>query len=150
METMEDGDDRRAIEAVIDRQFASLNWTPGTSADWGTFAADFAPGASLYPARRPATPQTVASFVERMKGVATTLTSFREVALGRKIYVFGNVAVAVAGCAMTENDEQTRRGIEMMLLIKNDGVWRIVAQAWDTESQANPMPADLLVGDVPA
>lgn len=49
METEEHRDDVRAIEALIARQFASLNWMPGTSADWDAFAADFSPDASLYP-----------------------------------------------------------------------------------------------------
>ena len=35
----------RAIQAVIARQFRSLNWTPQTSGDWKTFAADFFPSA---------------------------------------------------------------------------------------------------------
>ena len=36
------------------------------------FAADFAPWASLYPSARPAHPQTVENFVERMKGLEET------------------------------------------------------------------------------
>jgi hypothetical protein len=47
MASNEHRDDVEAIEAVIDRQFASLNWAPGTSADWDRFAADFFPEASL-------------------------------------------------------------------------------------------------------
>src|SRR5687768_7309246 len=58
-------DDVQAIEAVIARQFASLSWMPGTSADWDGFAADFFPEASLYPAARPAKRQTVEGFIER-------------------------------------------------------------------------------------
>jgi hypothetical protein len=64
--------------------------------DWNTFAADFVPGACLYPAARPAKRQTPEDFIERMKGVAaTSLRSFKEAALGSRIRVFGNVAVAV-------------------------------------------------------
>ena len=95
METEEHRDDVRAIEALIARQFASLNWMPGTSADWDAFAADFSPDASLYPAARPAQRQTVAAFVERMKGLmGTKLRSFQEAVLGSEVRVFGNVAVA--------------------------------------------------------
>ena len=46
-------DDARAIEALIARQFERLNWTPGAPADWQGFAADFLPGAPLYPAAPP-------------------------------------------------------------------------------------------------
>src|SRR5215217_1109248 len=34
MQTGEHQDDIRAIEALVERQFASLAWQPGTSADW--------------------------------------------------------------------------------------------------------------------
>jgi hypothetical protein len=65
-------DDIRAVKALIARQFASLTWSAGTSGDWDGFAADFFPGASLYPAARPATRQTVKAFIERMKALAGT------------------------------------------------------------------------------
>jgi len=147
MQTDDRSEDVRAIEALIARQFASLNWAPGTSADWDAFAADFFPEASLYPAARPARRQTVEGFVERMKGLAETkLRSFHEAVLGTEIRVFGNVAVAVAACEMTENGGQVNRGVEMLLLIKDEGAWRIVSQAWDAESPAKPIPAYLVGG----
>jgi hypothetical protein len=58
--------------------------------------------------------------------------------------VFGNVAVALAACEMTENDADVQRGVEMLLLIKNEGTWQIVSQAWDTESPSQPIPMRLL------
>jgi hypothetical protein len=138
-------DDIVAIKATIARQFGSLNWKPGVPAAWETFAADFFPGASLYPAARPAQRQTVDDFVARMSGLAnTTLHTFREAMLGTEIRVFGNVAVAVAACELTENEVEVRHGVEMLLLIKDGAAWRIVAQAWDMESAANPVPARLL------
>jgi ketosteroid isomerase-like protein len=138
-------DDVQAIEAVIMRQFTSLSWTVGTSADWAGFAADFCPDASLYPAARPAKRQTVQAFIERMKGLSgMKLHSFGEAVLGTEIQVFGNVAVAVAACEITENGADVQRGVEMLLLIKNAGVWRIVSQAWDTESPLQPIPMRLL------
>jgi hypothetical protein len=87
-------------------------------------------------------------FVERMKELATgKLRSFKEAALGHEIRVFGNVAAAVAVCQITENETQVTRGIEMMLLLKTEGRWQIVSQAWDTESESKPIPADLLGSD---
>lgn len=143
-------DDVRAIEALIARQFASLNWKPGTSADWNGFAADFVPGASLYPSARPAKRQTVDEFLARMQGlVGTTLNSFHETVLGTEIRIFGNIATAVAACEMTENDTEANRGIEMLLLIKNEGRWQIVAQAWDTETSKR-IPEHLLHGPTSA
>ena len=129
--------DIEAIRHLIARQFNSMCWTPTNSADWKAFATDFAPKAALYPATRPAQPQTVDHFVERMKGLAeTTLHTFFEAPLGAAVHVFGNVAVAAAGCEMTENGTKMNRGVEMMLLMKDEGGWKIVAQAWDTEKNA--------------
>jgi hypothetical protein len=129
--------DDEAIRHLIARQFNSMRWTPNNSADWTAFAADFAPSAALYPAARPARPQSVERFVERMKGLAeTTLHTFFEAPLGAVVHVFGNVAVAAAGCEMTENGTKVSRGVEMMLLVKDEGGWKIVAQAWDTEKNS--------------
>ena len=139
------GEDERAIMAIIERQFASLGWTAQREADWASFAGDFLPHAVLYPAARPAKPQSVAAFVQRMKGLAeTSLRTFRERALGAEIRVFGNVAIAMAACEIVENESQISRGIEAMLLVKEDRAWKIAAQGWDMESARNPVPASLL------
>lgn len=140
-----DSPDIIAIREIIDRQFASLNWSADTTADWNAFTADFTPAATLYPSARPAKPQTPDEFVTRMRALAGgSLRSFQEIALGYDIRVFGTIAVAVAPCQMTENETEVNRSVEMMLLVKTDGRWRIVSQAWDTERAAGPIPEDLL------
>jgi len=142
MQRDEKDQDRRMIEALIARQFASLNWTPSAPADWSTFASDFVPEATLYPSARPIHRQTVAEFVGRMQGIAaTSLRTFHERVLGTEVRVFGNVAVAVAACEVTENDKDVSRSVEMLLLVKDAGAWRIVSQAWDKETADNPLPA---------
>jgi hypothetical protein len=113
-----------AIRGIIERQFGSLSWTAVSSPDCSAFERDFLPGASLYPAARPAKSQKPEEFVERMKGLAATRL--------------------VAVCEITENEAQVTRGIEMMLLVKTEGRWQIVSQAWDTEGVSKPIPADLL------
>lgn len=137
--------DHDAIRAIIARQFRSLNWDTKTTADWDAFLGDFLPGAQLYPAARPVKSQTPDDFVARMKRLAATkLLVFNEVPLGSEIRVFGNVAVAVAACKMTENGAQVTRGIEMMLLVKSEGRWQIAAQTWDTEGEGKVIPSHLL------
>src|SRR5262245_53265348 len=138
-------DDIKAIEALVARQLVSLRWKSGGTGDWAASAADFLPGAALYPAARPAQAQSVPAFVERMQGLAqTSLRSFHETGLGTKVHVFGNVAVAIAAAEMTENETMTNRNVEMMLLVKSEGAWRIVAQAWDRATDASPIPGDWL------
>jgi hypothetical protein len=138
-------DDEAAIRKVVAQQFGSLNWRPGRSGDWAAFTAGFLPGAPLYPAARPVNAQTAEAFAERMKGLAASkLHAFAEAVLGVEIRIFGNVAVAVAGCEITENDAGVIRGVEMMLLVKDAGTRRIAAQAWDTEADGKRLPADLV------
>jgi len=137
-------EDVAAIEALIRRQFASISWTPASPADWDAFTADFLPDASLFPSARPAKRQSLGAFVERMKGLrGTTLENFQQDGLGTAIRIFGNVAVAVAACEVTENEATVTRSVEMMLLVKEDGRWRIVSQAWDRASPTRPIPPDL-------
>jgi ketosteroid isomerase-like protein len=148
MNAQEHGEDVQAIEALITRQFASLDWTPGAPANWDAFAADFLPDAPLYPAARPAKAQSVQAFTERMKGIAGgKLRTFHESLAGVRVHVFGNVAVAVAVCEMTENEADVKRSVEMLLLVKTEGAWRIAAQAWDPETPEKPIPAELLGGE---
>lgn len=147
MESAKHAEDIEAIEALISRQFESLTWAPGKSANWAEFAADFIEGASLYPSARPANAQTVEGFIERMKGLAgTKLRSFHEQVLGTEVRIFGSVAVAVAACEITENETEISRGVEMLLLVKSNETWRIVSQAWDQASRANPIPNHLARG----
>jgi ketosteroid isomerase-like protein len=137
-------DDIHAIDALIARQFASLDWAPDRPSDWRAFGADFAEGATLWPSARPARARSVADFIERMQGLAgTTLTSFRDQVLGTHIRVFGNVAVALAASEHTENKIESARVVEAILLVKDAGRWRIVAQAWDNAGAGRPVPSDL-------
>jgi hypothetical protein len=142
---MSEGDDVAAIRALVEKQFASLSWDRSTSARWDAFAGDFHPDALLFPSARPVRPMSVSFFVDRMKGLAdSSLRIFEEAVLGSDIRVFGAIAVATVACEVSENETATSRNIEMMLLVKEDGAWRIVAQAWDGASSSRPVPADLL------
>lgn len=140
-----DSDDIQAIEAIITRQFESAQWTRDRPADWAAFAADYFPGAPLYPAARPAKPSTVDAFVDRMKGLAKTeMPSFHVRYLGSQIQAFGQAAVAFAAIEMVENESETVRGIEAFLFIREEGNWRIAAQNWDTEDETKTIPDYLL------
>ena len=141
------GTDEDAIRSVIDRQFASLSWDESIAPEWDGFAGDFLDGASLYPAARPARRISVVDFVERMRGLSrTSLRSLQETVLGTDICVFGNIAIAAVAAEMIENGAETNRSIEMLLLVKSEGQWKIAAQAWDREGEANPLPDALVSG----
>lgn len=137
--------DLRAIRDIIDRQFASLSWSVGGGPDTAMFKSDFLPGAPLYPSARPVSVKSLDEFTERMGELArTTLTSLHERVIGTQILIFGNVAVAAAACENTENEGEVNRNVEMLLLVKSAGHWKVAAQAWDKETSSTPIPDELL------
>ncbi len=142
-------EDTHAIKALIQHQFDNLSWTPESPGKWNGFVADFYEGARLYPSSRPVSPAGVDEFVTRMQSLAkTSLRTFDEHVTGTKVVVFGNVAIAAAGVEIAENDNPPSRSAEMMLLLKEDETWKIVAQAWDTEARAGQLlPKPLLDRD---
>src|SRR3989337_1928074 len=134
-------DDLHAIKTLIGGHFDALRWAPGTEADWATFAADFLPEASLFPAARPVRRQTLDAFITRMKGVAQgSLRSFEEKTLGMQVLVFGNVGVVLAASEMLENGTEVNHDGSGYLVLKDEGKWRIAAHAWDKATQAQPVP----------
>lgn len=137
--------DLRAIRDVIDRQFASMSWPVGGGPDAAMFKSDLLPGAPLYPAARPVSATSGDEFTGRMGGLArTTLRSLHERVIGTQILVFGNVAVAAAAGENTENEGEVSRSVEMLLLVKSGGRWKIAGQAWDKETSSTPIPDELL------
>ena len=144
MVAADETEDERAIKALIGAHFEALRWSPGTAADWATFAADFLPDASLFPAARPVRRQTLDAFITRMNGVAAgALRSFEEKTLGMQVLVFGNVAVVLAASEMLENGTQVNHDVSGYLVLKDGGKWRIAAHAWDKASEQRPVPQDL-------
>ena len=144
MAILDENDDVRAIETLIGAHFQGLHWTPTTRADWTTFAADFLPDASLFPAARPVRRQTLDAFITRMDGVAQgTLRSFEETTLGMQILVFGNVAVILSASELLENGTEVNHDVSGLLLVKDEGKWRIAAHAWDHASEEMPLPEHL-------
>jgi ketosteroid isomerase-like protein len=141
---MEDPD-ISAIKQVMSREL-SLCWSRDQNADWEAFAGTFLPDAALFPAARPVKTQTLDQFIERMKRLRAEgkLEAFKVTPLGCDVRVFGNVAVAFAACEMLENESTVNREINATVLVRENGSWRIAAQAWDTESGAHKIPGDLV------
>ena len=140
--------DLRAIRDLVDRQFASMSWSAGGGPDTALFKSDLLPGAPLYPSARPVSATSDDKFTERMSKLArTSLTSLHERPIGKQILIFGNVAVAAAASENTENESEVNRSVEMFLLVKSGGHWKVAAQAWDKETSSTPIPGELL-GDL--
>lgn len=102
-------------------------------ADWTTFEAGFVSDAQLFPAARPVKALSVKSFRTRMESLRTdgTLASFQETSGPTKIWVIGQVAVAITGCEMIENEQIATQDVSVFLLVKNENTWKIAVQGWD-------------------
>lgn len=137
--------DLRAIRDLVDRQFASMSWSAGGGPDTALFKSDILPGAPLYPSARPVSATSDDKFTERMSKLArTSLTSLHERPIGKQILIFGNVALVAAASENTENEGEVNRSVEMFLLVKSGGHWKVAAQAWDKETSSTPIPDELL------
>ena len=125
-------EDEAAIRALITAQFESIRWTLESNADWRSVHRGFAHGAQLWPARRPPAPQSALEFTSRLRRLRKEgLDSFTETGVGCHVWVVGNMALALAGCEMVEDDSTVTRDISGYLLVKHEDGWRIAAQAWD-------------------
>jgi ketosteroid isomerase-like protein len=137
--------DVSAIRQVM-RQELSLVWSSDEDADWKAFADTFIPEAALFPAARPVRTQTLDHFIDRMKRLRAdgTLMAFKVTPLGCDVRVFGNVAVAFAACELLENGTTINREVNATILVRENGGWRIAAQAWDVETDAQKIADDLI------
>ena len=133
--------DEAAIRALIGGHFEGMKWSPDQQADWSSFATDFLPGATLYPAARPVEPKSLGQFIDRMKGIAeNVLHTFEEHTRGMEILLFGNVAVVMAASELVENGAEVNHDVSGYLLVKDEGEWRIAAHAWDHANEQMPVP----------
>jgi hypothetical protein len=136
--------DVSAIRQVMSQEL-SITWSREKNADWEAFAGTFLPCAALFPAARPVKSQTLDHFIDRMKQLRNEgrLETFEVTPLGCDVRVFGNVAVAFAACELHENQSTTNREMNATILVRENGSWRIAAQAWDIETDAHKIPDDL-------
>lgn len=113
--------DEGQIRDLIRSQFDSIDWTPGRDGNWGRFEKGFLPAAQLFGAKRPAGPHSARDFTDRLKRLRGegVLESFSEKGVGCEVFVIGNIAIAAAGCEMTENGSEVTRDVSVFLLVKN-------------------------------
>lgn len=121
-----------------------MTWPRGGGPDIPAFKADFSPGTMLFASARPVKSQSVDTFAARMMDLSgTTLQSFDEQVVGSKIVVVGNVAMAAVACRAIENGSDGGLTVEMTLLARDGGEWKIAAQAWDKVKDGQALPNDL-------
>ena len=138
-------DDEIQIRDLVRAQANRLSWTRTQTADWEGYRAGFTADAVMIASARPARTQAVGAFLDRMKALSQgNLRDFQEKALGGSVHVFGNVAVALIAGQTLENGAELNRDVSGYLLVKEEGRWRIAAQAWDKEKPDQKIPPSML------
>lgn len=140
------GDDVKAINTVIDGLFEAISWTPDRPADWQALAQSFHDDAVMIPSARPIATVDVRTFSDRMQAQRDSgaLTSFEERVLHNTVHVMGNAASVANVYEGVANGGAPFRGVNMLLLSKEDGRWKVVAMTWAQETDDAPLPAALL------
>ena len=140
--------DINLIKEIIEKMFDGISWDNDNPPDWELFASACIQNMTLYPSSRPLAPTNMVSFMQMMGSQRDSgdMTTFKEHALGHKINVFGNIAVAMSSFEMAINSGAPSRGVNGFLLIK-DLEWKIVAICWDMESNEHTIKDDLLSED---
>ena len=84
--------DEMEIRELISRQFECLNWSPDEDANWDGLVDGFVAGATLFGAKRPASPQTPEEFAERMKALRDNqgVLEFAEKGICCEVFVPGH------------------------------------------------------------
>jgi len=131
------------LKAVTKAMYKALCWTADNDADWDQFRALFHGGAKLVPSARPAGPIDVETFIGRMQGQKDngSLTDFFEEKVSEKIEVFGSIATIFSTYRTLMNKEREARGINALVLVKEEEGWKIASMVWDGESGEKPLPA---------
>jgi hypothetical protein len=144
---MSDADpaDARAIEAIITQLFNAISWDPVTPPDLAAFAAPVLPDAALVPSARPPAVTSIKTFSAMMAGqhAAGAMQTFQERPLATRIFVFGNIAVALGGFEMRIDGGAPGLGANAFLLIRDAADWKIAAMAWDSARPGQPLPESL-------
>lgn len=128
-------DDVASITEIVADMFDAISWSPDNQPDFERFAKAVHECAVLVPSARPIVPSSIADFVDRMRSQhsAGSMETFDERPLKTSVLLFGNMAVALGGYEMRVNGGAPSRGANAFLLAREDGHWRIVSMAWDSE-----------------
>jgi hypothetical protein len=144
--TASKSDDVQAIARLLENAFDAISWTPEKAPDWATFFAPYLDGANLVPSARPAVLTDPDTFRTRMDAQRDdgALSHLEEQSAGLFVKVFGSIAIAANAFRGQVNRSAEIGGVNMYLLVKTDGGWKIACVAWDNSSPDQPIPEEFL------
>lgn len=141
--------DVESIDAIIAALYDVISGPAGQKRDWQRFHSLFIPGARLIPTgisqqgvvrHRVMTPEDYAA----TNGPILEERGFFEREIGRTTEQFGNIAhvfSAYDSKNTLQDPEPFARGINSIQLLHDGTRWFVVSIFWDSEREANPIPA---------
>ena len=131
-------DDRKKIAALVADQVDCVNRDQDRPIDSLGFEVGFVTGAQVFDSKRPARRQSASDFTARLERLLSGgMTSFATKGIGFEVFIVGNIAIAMEGREIIENETATTRGVSAFLLVKNPDEWKIAGQAWDYVDDIN-------------
>ncbi|MDB5232270.1 MAG: peptidase domain protein [Chitinophagaceae bacterium] len=142
--------DVQDINAVISALYQVLSGPAGPR-NWERFRSLFYPGSQMSASHILPNGQPVyssMSFEEYIQLNSSFMerTAFYEEEIGRKLYQYGNIAMAQSAYQFrfSENGKVEQRGINHISMTRDKGRWYISNITWQDESPENLIPQDLL------
>ena len=144
--TAEQKSDIEAIARLLESSFDAISWSPDGGPDWEAFFGPYLEGAVLAPSARPAALTGPQAFRTRMDAQRSdgAMTHFEEASTGVFVRVFGNVAIAANAFRGKVNQQSEFEGVNMYVLVKDAGAWKVACVAWDNATPERPVPTEFL------
>ncbi|MEZ4458017.1 MAG: hypothetical protein R2882_15945 [Gemmatimonadales bacterium] len=145
-------EDVGSIDAIIAALYDVISGPAGQAQDWDRFKSLFAPGARLIPTGRDPAGKgrllvwSPEEYAERA-GANLEKNGFFEREIGRAMERYGNIVQVFSAydSKRTAQDEKPfARGINSIQLFNDGSRWFVVTIFWESETPANPIPAQYL------
>lgn len=141
-----------SVDAIVATLYAAISGGAGEARNWDRFRALFVPEARLIPTgqradgTRTLRTMTVEEYV-RTVGPQLERSGFYEREIGRREARYGNIVhlMSAYDSKRALSDAQPfARGVNSIQLWNDGSRWWVVTIYWESETPANPLPADLL------
>jgi hypothetical protein len=142
-----DDRDVASIDGVVRALYEVISGPAGAPRDWDRERRLFFPGARLVPTRLGPDGRPIADVFD-LEGYIASRTpmfekdSFFETEIGRRTFVFGNIAHVLSSYELSRAPGETPfvRGVNSIQLYNDGNRWWVLGIAWDSERPGNPLP----------
>jgi len=130
-------DDRVAVAAVVDALYRLLSFEPGDEPDWEGFRSYFEPSALLamrvFPSDEKVSVMSLEEYMRHQMREGLKGEGYTETTGERDVVVVGDVACVRQEFSMNFATGEPVPAIDLFLLVKRGGQWRIVSVVSDMQ-----------------